>query len=81
MEYDFLADHRILSESSSTDVSVQALQAKVESMESEMQDLRKNLAKAKGLNDAMWQMVIDKVLVPTDSEKQAKRSRMDTDES
>ncbi len=46
-----------------------------------MQDLRKNLAKAKGLNDAMWQMVIDKVLVPTDSEKQAKRSRMDTDES
>lgn len=39
-----------------------SMQARVAELEAEVANLRQNLGKAKGLNDAMWESVVSTVL-------------------
>ncbi|KAG9047524.1 Pre-rRNA-processing protein ipi3 [Tulasnella sp. UAMH 9824] len=62
--YDFLADHRFFmdQQSGATAESTQSLQTRITELESELASMKQNLAKAKGLNDAMWETVVSSVL-------------------
>ncbi|OAX31546.1 hypothetical protein K503DRAFT_787771 [Rhizopogon vinicolor AM-OR11-026] len=44
-------------------VQVEASSARVTELEAEIQNLREQLGKAKGINDVMWEMVVQKVMV------------------
>ncbi|KAG8987017.1 Pre-rRNA-processing protein ipi3 [Tulasnella sp. JGI-2019a] len=61
--YDLEADHRyFFAQSSSAGASGQSLQIRVVELEAEVENLRRNLSKAKGLNDSMWESVVNTVL-------------------
>ncbi|KAG8930600.1 Pre-rRNA-processing protein ipi3 [Tulasnella sp. 408] len=62
--YDLLADHRFFmdQQSGATAESTQSLQSRITELESELASMKQNLAKAKGLNDAMWETVVSSVL-------------------
>jgi pre-rRNA-processing protein IPI3 len=47
---------------SGTPSSNTSLQSRITSLESEITELREQLGKAKGLNDVMWENVVQKVL-------------------
>ncbi|KIO25849.1 hypothetical protein M407DRAFT_24805, partial [Tulasnella calospora MUT 4182] len=62
--YDVLADHRFFmdQQSGAAAASTQSLQSRIIELESELASMKQNLAKAKGLNDAMWETVVSSVL-------------------
>lgn len=49
-------------QSGATSESAQSLQSRITELESELASMKQNLAKAKGLNDAMWETVVSSVL-------------------
>ena len=61
----FLDSHQPGSNSSSQPTT-QAQQAKVDELEAEVARLKSQLSKAKSVNDAMWEAVVQRVIVPKD---------------
>lgn len=49
-------------QSGSAAASAQSLQSRIAELEAELASTRQSLAKAKGLNDAMWETVISSVI-------------------
>ncbi|KAF7971945.1 hypothetical protein HWV62_19401 [Athelia sp. TMB] len=64
MSSEFLRDHAFFVQAPSTTAAgnAQSLQARVTSLESEVVHLREQLGKAKGVNDVMWETVVQKVI-------------------
>ncbi|KAG8898949.1 Pre-rRNA-processing protein ipi3 [Tulasnella sp. 403] len=78
--YDFPSDHLYFVEQRAGSTPGQNLQTRVAELEAELGSLKQNLAKAKGLNDTMWETVVNSVLVsdrtPEASPRRKKRARM-----
>ena len=55
-----------------------SLQSRVSELESEVARLREQLGKAKGINDTMWETVVQRVVA--ESREKAKESAMDVDD-
>lgn len=56
-----------------------SLQTRVSELESEVSKLREQLAKAKGINDTMWETVVQKVVVESRGKKEGSTADMDVD--
>ena len=65
-----------------TPASGQSLQTRVTELEAEVQKLREQLGKAKGINDTMWETVVRKVIVEGKGKsKESNRDSMEVDDS
>lgn len=54
-----------------------SLQSRVSELEAEVSQLREQLGKAKGINDTMWETVVQKMVA--ESREMAKESEMNVD--
>lgn len=57
-----------------------SLQSRLTELESEVQRLREQLGKAKGINDAMWETVVRKVITEGKGKSKESHDLMDIDE-
>lgn len=65
------------STSGGTGDDASSLRIRVADLESEVQQLREHLGKAKGINDTMWNTVVQRVVKTTD-DRPTKRGRTNT---
>lgn len=56
-----------------------SLQSRVSELEAEAAQLREQLGKAKGINDTMWEAVVQKMVV--ENKEKVKESEMDVDDA
>lgn len=59
---ELLREHRFYVQSESGEPNGLSLQSRVSELESEVSKLRDDLATAKGINDDMWENIVQKVL-------------------
>jgi pre-rRNA-processing protein IPI3 len=72
---EFLQDHAFFVQSPSASTTASgtstSLQSRVTSLEAEVSQLREQLGKAKGVNDVMWETVVQKVIASGKEKKVA----------
>ena len=73
---ELLRDHAVFVEPLGSEGSGQSdtmsLKSRVSDLESEVENLREQLCKAKGVNDSMWDIVMQKLIKPSSSEPKEK---------
>lgn len=70
---ELLRDHAVFVEPLGSEGSdTMSLKSRVSELESEMEILREQLSKAKGVNDSMWDIVVQRLIKPSNSEPNEK---------
>lgn len=65
VEEELLKDHSFFVQSPTSESSSVSLRSRVNELENEVAGLREQLGKAKGVNDVMWETIVQQLIPPS----------------